>query len=108
MIQKVMWHGKGLSCYTVGKLRTEKVEAIHRFRFAYQEWKVMWKKIMWKVKWGTPELNKNQNPARLVIGTKVKAKGVKIKVMGFCRTNVGRLQQELCEIEWVLAGNDIE
>ena len=53
-------------------------------------------------------MNRSQNPARLVIGTKVKAKRVKIKVMGFCRTNVGRLLQELCEIERVLAGNDIE
>lgn len=48
---------------------------------------------------GTPEVNRNQNLVRLVIGTKVKAKGVKIKVMSFCRTNLGRLQQELCEIE---------
>lgn len=47
----------------------------------------------------TPEVNGNQNLVGLVMGTKVKAKGVKIKVMSFCRTNLGRLQQELCEIE---------
>lgn len=48
---------------------------------------------------GIPEVNRNQNLVRLVIGTKVKAKGVKIKVMSFCRMNFRRLQQELCEIE---------
>lgn len=48
---------------------------------------------------GIPAMNRNQNLVRLVIGTKVKAKGVKIKLMSFCRTNLGRLQQELCEIE---------
>jgi hypothetical protein len=48
---------------------------------------------------GIPEVSRSQKPVTLVIGNKVKAKEVKIKVMHFCRTNLGRLQQELCEIE---------
>ena len=48
---------------------------------------------------GIPEGSGSQKLVRLVIGNKVKAKEVKIKVMHFCRTNLGGLQQELCEIE---------
>lgn len=48
---------------------------------------------------GIPEVSRSRNLVRLVIGNNVKAKEVKIKVMHFCRTNLGRLQQELCEIE---------
>lgn len=48
---------------------------------------------------GTLEVHGNQNLVRLVTSTKVKANGVNIKVMSFCRTNLGRLQQKLCAIE---------